>query len=245
MVAHDESDPFAWRKDGANPVEDDALHAHRARCRTDPSRTLSLEAVVDVVNGSIPLWAPGITLRWRFNEESMAHFERPDAAKARIRHLIDKSLRRWGDAAPVGLREREDDWDFEVVARRRNDCDDDGCTLASAFFPGKSQEQLLMFPRMFLDPEEEQVATLVHEFGHVFGLRHYFAATAEPGEPSVVFGHHRKQTIMNYGEDSVLTPQDRSDLKRLYEQVWSGRLDKIRGIPVRLVRPHHASGAAA
>jgi hypothetical protein len=49
---------------------------------------------------------------------------------------------------------------------------------------------------------------------------------------------------MNYGSDSVLTPKDKSDLKRLYQLAWSGRLLHINTTPIKLMRPHHESGAS-
>jgi hypothetical protein len=49
---------------------------------------------------------------------------------------------------------------------------------------------------------------------------------------------------MNYGSDSVLTPKDKSDLKRLYQLAWSGRLLHINTTPIKLMRPYHESGAS-
>ena len=44
---------------------------------------------------------------------------------------------------------------------------------------------------------------------------------------------------MNYGEDSEMTPDDRADLKRLYDKVWAGEITKINGTPIKLVKPFH------
>jgi hypothetical protein len=49
---------------------------------------------------------------------------------------------------------------------------------------------------------------------------------------------------MNYGSDSVLTPKDKSDLKRPYQLAWSGRLLHINTTPIKLMRPYHESGAS-
>ena len=85
----------------------------------------------------------------------------------------------------------------------------------------------------------EQVETLVHEIGHIFGLRHFFANVSENAWPSEVFGEHKPFTIMNYGHHSVLTDDDTADLKRLYETAWSGELTEINGTPIRFVQPFH------
>ena len=63
--------------------------------------------------------------------------------------------------------------------------------------------------------------------------------------PAKVFGKHDKFSIMNYGADSKLTANDRSDLKRLYQLAWSGKLTHNNGTPIRFVKPFHTSGAAS
>jgi hypothetical protein len=150
----------------------------------------------------------------------------------------------WGDAAPVKFAERDDAWDFEIVMRKANDCDINGCVLASAFFPDGGRQQLTLFPKMFETSRAEQVETLVHEIGHVFGLRHFFADVSETQWPSQVFGTHKPFSIMNYGSQSVLTLDDKADLRRLYQLAWSGELTHINGTPVKFVRPFHTIGAS-
>lgn len=83
---------------------------------------------------------------------------------------------------------------------------------------------------------KEQVDTLIHETGHTFGLRHFFALS-ESAWPSVISGTHRPFSIMNYGSNSELTGLDKADLTTLYRQAWDGELTHINGTPIRLVRP--------
>jgi hypothetical protein len=96
---------------------------------------------------------------------------------------------------------------------------------------------------MFGQARQEQVETLVHEIGHIFGLRHFFANVSETAWPSQIFGTHKPFSIMNYGSESVLTAEDRFDLKRLYQLVWSGELTQINGTPIKLVKAFHTIGA--
>ena len=151
----------------------------------------------------------------------------------------------WGDAAPIKLAERKDAWDFEIVVREHANCDVNGCVLASAFFPGGGQQQVKLYPTLFEQTRKEQVDTLVHEIGHVFGLRHFFAQVSERAWPSHIFGTHKPFSIMNYGEQSRLTANDKADLKKLYRQVWTGQLTQINGTPIRLMKPFHAVGTTA
>ena len=184
-----------------------------------------LEIVVDASEGFIPLWAKDTTLRWRFRESTMKYFKSPAAAKTEIRKLLGEALLAWGDAAPVKFAERTDAWDFEIVMRETDDCDANGCVLASAFFPDAGRHELVLYPKMFTQARQEQVETIVHEIGHVFGLRHFFANVSETAWPSQIFGTHKPFSIMNYGSQSELTADDKADLKRLYQLVWIGESD--------------------
>jgi hypothetical protein len=152
---------------------------------------------------------------------------------------LGEALLAWGDAAPIKFAQQEDVWDFEIIMRRADDCDVNGCVLASAFFPDGGRHELVLYPKMFTQSTTEQVETLVHEIGHVFGLRHFFANLSETAWPSHIFGTHNPFSIMNYGSKSVLTDEDKADLKRLYRMAWSGELTNINGTPIRLVKPFH------
>jgi hypothetical protein len=215
------------------------------RCDTDtlgyqtPDDRSPAELVLDASEGFIPLWQKGVTLRWRFQEHSLLHFADIVATKAAIRSLISEALLLWGDAVPVKFAERRDVWDFEVVVKAADNCDINGCVLASAFFPDQGRHELFIYPKTFGEPRKEQIETLAHELGHVFGLRHFFAQIEEKRWPSVVFGNHQPFSIMNYGAKSVMTAADRADLKKLYQKTWAGELTEINSTPVKLVRPYH------
>jgi Metallo-peptidase family M12B Reprolysin-like len=218
-------------------------------CNTDrrgyatPGNLNGPEIVVDASEGFIPLWEKNTTLRWRFQERSLRMMQNPQATKIAIRRLFGDALVAWGDAVPVKFSQRNDLWDFEIVMKRTDECDANGCVLASAFFPDSGRHELLIYPRMFTQSPQEQVETLAHEIGHIFGLRHFFANITETQWASEIFGTHSPFTIMNYGSQSQLTNNDRADLKRLYQMVWSGELTDINGTPIKLVKSFHSSFA--
>jgi hypothetical protein len=199
------------------------------------------ELVVDASEGFIPLWAADTILRWRFQPQAMMAFEDPTAARAALRQLFGDALLLWGEAAPVRFAEREDAWDFEISVRRQDDCDGGGCVLASAFFPDGGRHELVIYPKMLQQPRAEQLETLAHEVGHVFGLRHFFAKVSETAWPSEIFGEHKPFSIMNYGANSTMTDTDRRDLKELYRLARSAALTHINGTPIRLVRAFSAT----
>jgi hypothetical protein len=194
--------------------------------------------VLEATEGFIPLWHAGSILKWRFQERSFALASNPERSKAVVRELMGEALLRWGSAAPVRFTHDTDLWDFEIVLRNAPDCSRGGCVLASAFFPDAGRHKLTIYPTMFDQAREEQIETLIHEFGHVFGLRHFFALVREAAWPAEIFGTHDKFSIMNYGPMSTLTDADLRDLTKLYELAWSGQLSNINGTPIRFVRPY-------
>lgn len=195
--------------------------------------------VVDASEGFIPLWVSDSILRWRFRERSMDYFASPAAAKIEIRNLFADALLAWGTAAPVKFKEDDDLWDFELVMRNADQCNPGGgCVLASAFFPDSGRHELEMYPKMFTQTRKEQVDTFIHEIGHVFGLRHFFANISETAWPVEIFGTHSQFSIMNYGALSELTTDDKDDLRHLYQLAWAGSLTHINGTPIRLVKPY-------
>ncbi len=214
---------------------------HNIICRTDyrAHKRSPLELVLDATEGFIPLWEENLVLRWKFNEASLAAFQHADAIKESIRNLLGKAISAWGDAMPIRFTENSDNSDFEIQIEHNDDCSPQGCTLAQAFFPDSGRHPLYIYPKMFSQDEKEQVDTLTHELGHVFGLRHFFAPDTETQWPSVIFGKNKPFSIMNYGQLSELTEDDKHDLKLLYESVWGRRLTKINDTPIKLVRPYH------
>ncbi|KAH7045644.1 peptidase M10A and M12B matrixin and adamalysin [Linnemannia elongata] len=193
-------------------------------------------------HGFIPLWDKGVVLQYRFNERSL---ERSRRTKQEILKLFHKAVSQWGDAVPVMFLENRALWDFEFVVRQHEDCNISGCVLASAFFPSGGQQKLTIYPTM-LDgqSENDQVETLAHELGRVFGLRHWFAESEDKqsggGWRSELFGSEDPFTIMNYGNECMLTDTDKKDLKLLYAMAWSRELTKINGTPIVLFKPFSA-----
>jgi hypothetical protein len=241
-----ESDPFKLRAGAEGPP----VHVYGKKkdivCATEglgrpKNRRVNLNELVVGVGNMIPLWAEGVKLYWRFQPRSFAAFEDPERAKGRIRGLMQKAIDMWGDAAPIEFEERDRGWDFEIVLSAGDNCNPRGCVLASAFFPDGGRHRLMIYPRMLQQVEQEQVETMVHEIGHMFGLRHFFAKVSEEQVASETFGTHVEFSIMNYGANSFVTDADRSDLKELYRLARSGTLKAINGTAIQLVRPLSAS----
>lgn len=241
------SNPFALIKQHFLP-EQDALHLYNNHviCVTDskgnpnPDNKSLTEIVVDSSNGFIPLWKENVTLNWRFSKSFGDFFADPRVAKTTFKQLFGEAVLAWKDACPVKFHEDDDAWDFEITMRSDN-CNDFGCVLASAFFPQQGRDELVIYPKMFEQGRKEQVETLIHELGHIFGLRHFFAKISETNWPAEIFGKHDRFSIMNYENDSILTDYDISDLKRLYQLVWSGALKEINTTRIVTFDAYHTS----
>ncbi len=222
----------------------EAESGHRIRCGTEqrgystPNNSDSDDLRIDTPEGFASLWAEGTTLRWRFSPQAMLRFRYPQDEMEKIRVAMKRGLALWGDACPVRFTEARSNCDFEVAPAFMDDCDPTGCVLASAFFPNGGQNTLRIFPRMWGLPEEEQAETMAHEFGHIFGLRHWFAHIREQYRDQVPFGSNSPFTIMNYGRFGEMTDADRDDLRLLYREAWRGNLTEINGTPIRFVKPY-------
>lgn len=236
--------PFALRSDDEQVEATETLvHliAPRIRCRTDTraEKRSPTRIVVDATEGFIPLWAENQYLKWRFNEASLRRLQNPEAVKTTVRALFEQAVTAWDFAVPIRFTEGRDNPDFEIRVEAQEDCTPAGCVLASAFFPDAGRHTLNIYPTMFEQSPQEQMETMAHELGHVFGLRHFFAPEAETPWPSVIFGDHEPFTIMNYGSKSTITDTDRQDLHTFYQSVWTGQLTAVNGTPIQLVKPYH------
>ena len=230
--------------------QDSRLHIYRKKviCLTDskghenPEAKSMAELIVDSSKGFIPLWDRGVTLNWRFSKDFATYFNDGSRAKLEFKKLLGESISAWKDACPIKFSENNDAWDFEISIAA-DICNQNGCVLASAFFPDTGQNKLVIYPKLFQQNRPEQLETLQHELGHIFGLRHFFAQIQETRWRSEIFGNQNPFTIMNYGNESRLTDDDVADLKKLYEMVWSGQLREINSTKIKLFRSFQSAPA--
>jgi hypothetical protein len=244
---------FFLSEEGRDLFELKASEKVRHRCVTDEANKIrkiyeshsqggaeglmGTERLTELVVGlgdHVPLWVRGVTLKWRLHP-LFNNYTNAENVKNYIRGILGEAILKWGSASPVSFQETTGKADFEIMMRP-DSCNAYGCTLASAFFPNSNFNILSLYPKMFQQDRFEQVETMVHELGHIFGLRHYFAKESETSWRSEIFGHHHPLTIMNYGHNSTLTEQDKTDLETLYSLVWGGRLRNINGLPIRLYK---------
>ena len=209
----------------------------RARTREEIETSLLIEPT----SGKLHFWAENQILHWRFGESTFMRYKKPELIKDMVRSIFFKAIAAWGDSAPIRFKEENDAYDFEIHLMPNDDIQGGSYTAARSFFPDSGQHRIRLFPAFFekIPDEKERVDTLIHELGHIFGLRHFMAFENGPVYSGAVYGTNNPLTIMNYGALSELTTQDKSDLSSLYKEVWSGRLTNVNRTPVELVRPWH------
>src|SRR5690349_16751215 len=103
-----EHDPLRRRKaDGVDELATDPHIYRKHVCITDSRGFPTYHNLdparirVDATDGFIPLWAEGVTLRWRFQERGIRqYFADPEAAKTTIQALFGDAMAAWDDAAP-------------------------------------------------------------------------------------------------------------------------------------------------
>jgi len=244
FAVKDKEELLKGKASGVHHYGESFICATDASGHATPGNRSPLEILVDASEGFIPLWAKNQVLRWTFDERSVSYFKNPEGVKSYVRELMGEALLNWGAAVPIRFCENADNSDFQIDLRQSDNCNAYGCVLASAFFPDSGRHQLVIYPKMFAQSREEQIDTMMHELGHIFGLRHFFAKISEEAWPAEIFGDHKPFSIMNYGSKSVLTHEDKRDLKELYERAWCGDLIAINGTPIHFVTPFHVMATA-
>lgn len=96
--------------------------------------------------------------------------------------------------------------------------------MASAFFPN-SVEDVLIYDKSLTDPfwKKYLMNTLLHEIGHIIGLRHEFALdVGDDGKtkediPAQRFGSKNEHSVMSYDAINIIQDTDIKDVKAFYE----------------------------
>jgi hypothetical protein len=237
-------DPFAIDKSKIYEFKNKFICSTDSRGYASPKNRTPNELVLDASHRFIPLWKKNQVLMYSFNLKSLTYFRDVTSAKLGIQEIFQKAILEWGDAAPIKFTEAQpnDGWDFEFYMNSNDDCESGGCVLAKSFFPGAGSQQLVLFPQFFAQSRTEQIKTLTHEIGHIFGLRHFFANLRETHWAYVTFGRQLEMTIMEYGSNCKLTEIDKLDLKDLYQKVWLREVTDINKTPIRLFKTYNKSG---
>jgi hypothetical protein len=97
-----------------------------------------------------------------------------------------------------------------------------GSVLASAFFPNGNDLNNLYVYQLAFDAKYVSYLSniLIHELGHVLGLRHEFAPEKE-GQGAIVFGPRDPLSVMSYSFPPEMQVSDCINTKLFYEYTGS------------------------
>jgi hypothetical protein len=156
------------------------------------------------------------------------------------------------DDAASAFQQAADDWNalaFGVKITRTMDQnqahfvvryfmpDEDQGVLASAFFPNNVQDVLIYDRSLTSDSGKRSLKSiLLHEIGHIIGLRHEFAITGkgapsgrpERDAPAKQFGSQNANSVMAYVFPPTMQETDKHDVKEFYKLSNGFMIDGVR-----------------
>ncbi|KAF2731455.1 hypothetical protein EJ04DRAFT_442969 [Polyplosphaeria fusca] len=106
---------------------------------------------------------------------------------------------------------------------RPNNVDKDSGTIASAFFPNEVKE-VRIYDKTLTEAKWREILmnSLLHEIGHIIGLRHEFALTARKDNgdlresPAQRFGSTNEHSVMSYDDVNIIQESDKKDVLDFY-----------------------------
>lgn len=201
-------------------------------CMTQQDETLDM-LFLGVMKGSIVLWESGSSINW---------IARMDGYPSR-KHAMEaatatyKATQRWNDVLKGRLKFRYvtkfDDACFELCYGG-----DRGGVMASAFFPDQyenSLNKLKVFAGLYKKPQRPYMMnTMLHELGHVLGLRHEHSHSGVPGwlpaedqangAESVMWGVRNPRSVMAYYAGQNIQPSDIDAITEAYDDLTDGKV---------------------
>ncbi|KAI0014715.1 hypothetical protein F4780DRAFT_767184 [Xylariomycetidae sp. FL0641] len=207
----------------------------RYPCHTQsgtPPPQISSGAIRLGYNNVIGRWAKGAAPCWCVKRSSFPSIADAEYAAACLREAV----RLWRRAAPnIPTFNQTEDREIATFQLTYGSTDDLGL-LAEAFFPNQSRRELEVFKEAFSSMNKPFLTNiLLHEVGHILGLRHEFAEII----PSVQMGTPDRLSVMNYhgqADQWVITAADASWTNELYSDI-----QEIRGSRIQFVHPRRLS----
>ncbi|KAI8169021.1 hypothetical protein K4K49_011952 [Colletotrichum sp. SAR 10_70] len=170
----------------------------------------------------IPRWKASTALKWFIKAEG---FPSADDAKLAA-ETMNQAAQDWNDLSfGVSISQTTDEAaaNFNLVYQENPPGHPE--FLASAFFPHEANTDVVVYRTGMKSSSEYPLkSTLLHELGHVFGLRHEFADDDPKGQ--IQFMEHNKDSVMSYKGVVIIEETDKHGIREFYKLANGSRIDR-------------------
>lgn len=209
-------------------------------CNTQSGDTLE-ELYLGENAGTIELWKKQSVINWSVRVDSFPTFMQ--ARQAAV--MTYRAAQIWNDILEGRVAFKFVTRDIDACFQLRYGGVGDG-VLARAFFPSSWRNSLnfvvvfdTQFDRRFVD---QFVPTMLHELGHVLGLRHEhsqselvgrqgpYTEDLDFGLESILFGPNNPKSVMSYNGVPTIQDSDAKYVRKAYDELGDGSKISGKGI---------------
>ncbi|KAK5995107.1 hypothetical protein PT974_03501 [Cladobotryum mycophilum] len=171
---------------------------YEIRCQTQTSSVKGDQSSLVVGwKGECPRWIPGSVITWAIGQDWQDDAD-DEANRLHSVEQFKNAAERWNSAnIHVTFKQVDspDDATFVVVRGGRHPR-----SAAEAFFPNSNKDNAVVIYDVCFIPlyRDKMWQILLHELGHVLGLRHEFALIDEEGDDATQFGVKNAYSVMSY-----------------------------------------------
>ncbi len=198
-------------------------------CATQRNESLD-ELYLGTLIGNITLWESGSTINWIARSDGYPE----DGQAIEVAVRLAQATEEWNKVMDGRVR-------FQYVTNFDDACFKleyggfKGPVLAEAFKPYDYTKVLntVYVYQLLFDPKYRvhMLGTMLHELGHVLGLRHEFAHHVVHGWgpedvegifESILYGSNNPQSVMAYYMGQTIQDSDKEDIRRAYDELMDG-----------------------
>ncbi|KAE9569732.1 hypothetical protein CGMCC3_g14154 [Colletotrichum fructicola] len=180
------------------------------------------DAIQVGLDSIIPRWKASTALKWFLKSEG---FPSADGAKLAA-ETMNQAAQDWNDLSfGVSISQTTDEAAANFNLVYQDNPPDEPGLLASAFFPLQADMDVVIYGTGLKNSENYPLkSTLLHELGHVFGLRHEFADEDSRGQ--IQFMEANKDSVMSYNGVVIIEETDKHGIREFYKLANGLRIDR-------------------